>query len=94
MTPRAAVRITVTGRVQGVGFRAFVQRHAVALGVDGWVRNRRDGSVEIAAIGAPAALDRLIAEARTGPRLAKVADIAVCPADDDGTSGFEERLTI
>ena len=43
---RRAVHVVITGRVQGVGFRAFVEREAEALRLDGWVRNRRDGTVE------------------------------------------------
>lgn len=91
---RSAVLITVTGRVQGVGFRAFMRRQATALGVDGWVRNRRDGGVEISAIGEPGQVDKLVDEATTGPRLAKVEEIAVRAAEDDGTTGFHERPTV
>lgn len=46
-----ARRLTVRGRVQGVGFRAWTVREAKALGLDGWVRNRRDGTVEVLACG-------------------------------------------
>jgi acylphosphatase len=91
---RSAVLITVTGRVQGVGFRTFMRRQATALGVDGWVRNRRDGSVEISAIGEPGQIDKLVNEATTGPRLVKVEGITVRATDDDGTTGFHERPTV
>jgi len=51
---RAIIQVLITGRVQGVGYRAWVEEQAVASGLEGWVRNRRDGSVEalFAAIGA------------------------------------------
>lgn len=91
---RSAFFIQVTGRVQGVGFRAFVQRHATELGLDGWVRNRREGTVEITAIGEPARVDDLIGQCTKGPPLAKVAEITVRGAEDDGTTGFHERPTI
>lgn len=72
---RKRMHATVRGRVQGVGFRDATARTARALGLEGWVRNRADGSVEVLAQGDPAALDRLEAFLRTGPRLAAVTDV-------------------
>ena len=71
-----AVRIVVTGRVQGVGFRAFAQRRAGELGLGGWVRNRPDGGVEAEAVGRDTDLSRFVAALRVGPRLAWVEDAA------------------
>lgn len=62
----------MSGRVQGVGFRYFVQDRALELGLRGWVRNLPDGSVEAAAAGPPEALDRLEARLRQGPARARV----------------------
>jgi acylphosphatase len=90
---RTAFFIIVTGQVQGVGFRAFVRRRAADLELDGWVRNRRDGSVEIVAIGEPEYVDRLVEQCTEGPGLAKVEEITVRGAADDGTTGFHERPT-
>ena len=90
---RSAFFIAVTGRVQGVGFRAFVRRRATELGLDGWVRNRRDGSVEIMAIGDPEQVDQLVEQSTGGPTLAKVEEITVRGTEDDGTTGFHERPT-
>jgi acylphosphatase len=59
--------VSVRGQVQGVGFRAFVEYHALRHGVEGWVRNRRDGSVEAVFAGPPPAVEAMIAECRVGP---------------------------
>lgn len=64
--------ISVRGRVQGVGYRAFVTREAVRHGVQGWVRNRCDGSVEAVLSGAPEKVDTVIEACRRGPFAARV----------------------
>ena len=63
-----AIHIIVHGHVQGVGFRYFVQKHAIALDLTGWVRNRSEGTVEIWAEGSRQKLDDLIARVKRGPR--------------------------
>jgi acylphosphatase len=68
----AGFQAIVSGRVQGVGFRWFVQRAAERLGVRGTVRNLPDGAVEVNAEANPAALDALIAELKTGPGMSRV----------------------
>jgi len=65
-------RYRVFGRVQGVGFRAFVWREAQRLDVAGWVRNRFDGSVEVLADGVSTEHDRLVEILETGPRMSRV----------------------
>lgn len=67
-----ALRVRVFGRVQGVGFRAFVWREAAALGVDGWVRNRTDGTVEAVVVGDDDDVKRLLARIGEGPRWGRV----------------------
>lgn len=75
---RARLEAQVTGRVQGVGFRAFVQRQAQQAGCTGFVRNSADGqTVEVTAEGSHAALEGLLAALRRGPRLARVAHVDV-----------------
>ena len=69
---KSARRWLVTGRVQGVGFRAFVERTARDIGVTGWVRNLDDGRVEAYAVGTPEQLDELAANLHRGPRLSEV----------------------
>lgn len=67
----------VSGRVQGVGFRAFVARRAADEQLAGWVRNQGDGSVECEAHGPPEALERFVEALRAGPRQARVDHAAV-----------------
>lgn len=85
----------ITGRVQGVGYRAWFEREATARGLTGWVRNRNDGSVEATACGAPAALAELQTLARRGPPAARVDAVqcTVVPADPAGT-GFRCLPTV
>jgi len=65
----------VEGRVQGVGFRAFVERNAWQLDITGWVRNRWDGTVEVTAEGDRAALDQLLTALRRGPSASRVTQV-------------------
>nr|Q07L15.1 RecName: Full=Acylphosphatase; AltName: Full=Acylphosphate phosphohydrolase [Rhodopseudomonas palustris BisA53] len=68
--------VTMRGRVQGVGFRAFVEFQATGLDLEGWVRNRRDGSVEALFSGPADAVEAMIALCRQGPSAAHVAALA------------------
>lgn len=77
------VRFIVAGRVQGVGFRAFLVREANMLGLAGWARNRSDGSVEAVAAGAAQSVQALLAAARRGPHAARVDSLREQPADAD-----------
>ncbi len=91
---RPALQLIVRGRVQGVGYRWWTVGQAKALGLHGWVRNRRDGSVEILAIGAAQALESLIAACGRGPAAASVGAVERANAEDDGSPGFEQRPTV
>ena len=79
MTPTEKItearRFLVRGRVQGVGFRWFVEREAHVLGIAGWVRNNVDGSVEVLAMGSREQLLGLRSRLREGPRAARVDDV-------------------
>jgi acylphosphatase len=88
-----AVHLRIEGRVQGVGYRAWLEREAVANGLRGWVRNRRDGSVEALLIGESDAIERVTAACRRGPRLAKVNDVQTSPAADDKSIRFRQLST-
>jgi acylphosphatase len=86
-----AADLHVTGRVQGVAFRAATQQEAERLGVTGWVRNEPDGSVAAHLEGDPDAVDAMVSWCRRGPTGAKVRDVAVRPAAVAGHRGFEIR---
>ena len=78
--PVEARRYFVRGRVQGVGFRWFVEREAHILGIAGWVRNNHDGSVEVLAQGTRDQLLGLHSRLREGPRAARVDEVEVVDA--------------
>jgi len=87
--PVLARRFVVRGRVQGVGFRWFVEREAHLLGVAGWVRNNHDGSVEVLAQGTRDQLAGLHSRLREGPRAARVDAVEVSDAEPQtGMSSF------
>jgi acylphosphatase len=89
-----SVRLTISGRVQGVGYRIWAERQATALGIRGWVRNRADGNVELRATGDDHAIAALIEACRTGPRHAEVSAVTVADAEDDGSTAFSARPTV
>ncbi|MBK6334526.1 MAG: acylphosphatase [Betaproteobacteria bacterium] len=88
-----ARRLVIHGRVQGVGYRESMVVAARAAGVDGWVRNRRDGSVEALLQGDPAAVDRVIDWARHGPSFARVTAIDIADWPPAALSGFARAPT-
>lgn len=91
----SGVRVRVHGRVQGVFFRNWTMDRARALGVRGWVRNRRDGSVELIAFGDDEAVEALTAACRTGPPAAKVERIEVAIEPGEGPpAGFRVTATV
>jgi len=87
----AAKRAVVSGRVQGVFFRAHVADVADARGVAGWAVNRDDGTVEIHAEGPEDAVAAVIAAAREGSPRAQVSDVQVRDVEPEGCSGFVSR---
>jgi acylphosphatase len=76
-------RLTITGRVQGVGYRDWTISTARRLGLTGWVRNRHDGAVEALIVGDEGAVGRMIEACRRGPPGARVDEIDVDPVDLD-----------
>jgi len=76
-------RLTISGRVQGVGYRDWTIGTAQRLGLTGWVRNRRDGAVEALIVGEEEAVGQMIEACRRGPSLARVDEIDVEPVDLD-----------
>ena len=85
---RTAVRVVVEGRVQGVGYRAWMTRRAGALGLFGWVRNRSDGTVEAVVAGSVAAVGAMLADCRVGPPAASVSRVLTSATDWPGEDGF------
>lgn len=77
---RISRQLRIRGLVQGVGFRDALRREALARGCTGWVRNRRDGSVEAQVDGETAAVEAVIAWSRLGPPAARVSGVEVDPA--------------
>ena len=90
---RRSVRLRIEGRVQGVAFRAWTVEQAERLRLDGWVRNRRDGSVEALAEGEADAVDRLIQLCHRGPPAARVSRVVVEPTTEGVSGGFVQRET-
>lgn len=89
---RISRQLRIRGLVQGVGFRDALRREALARGCTGWVRNRRDGSVEALVEGESAAVEALIAWAGQGPPAARVSGVVAEPASaapDRGSTSFD-----
>lgn len=91
MNGNLAKRWFVTGRVQGVGFRYFVQERAAALDLKGWTRNLDDGRVEVYAIGTADRLNQLAAALHSGPRLADVRSVEEIDTGVEKLSTFSVR---
>ena len=89
-----ALHLIIRGRVQGVGYRWWATRTAKELGLDGWVRNRVDGNVEILAIGAEDVLERFAAACHHGPNGAVVHSVERDEAEDDGSRDFLQLPTL
>ena len=91
---RIAVHLIIKGSVQGVGYRWWAQEEARRLGLDGWVRNRHDGSVELVAAGPEAAVEQMVEACWGGPPAAAVHIVQRLTAEDEGPGGFSERPTV
>src|SRR5258706_12801886 len=89
-------QVTIRGRVQGVGYRAWVEHQAMARGLEGWVRNRRDGSVEALFAGPADVVAEMIALCRRGPSSARVEAVQEEPAGSDALNARRggERVSV
>lgn len=85
--------VVISGRVQGVGFRLWVEAEAVSRGLGGWVRNRRDGSVEAVFFGEDEAVGAMLAACWDGPETSGVTAVTVA-GTDEVPSGFAVRKTV
>jgi acylphosphatase len=98
MSSPRIVHVVIRGQVQGVGFRAWTQHQAELRGLEGWVRNRRDGAVEAVFAGPDHAVDAMLEACRVGPRTGHVEAVDVAAADRSQAAGlgsgrFEVRAT-
>lgn len=92
-TERRTVRVRITGRVQGVSYRYWTERNAAALGLDGWVRNRRDGAVEALFSGADEAVFEMLKRCWEGPAPALVEEVAIVEEGGAAPHGFSVLQT-
>jgi acylphosphatase len=94
---RKILHLKISGRVQGVGFRAYVADEAETRGLAGWVRNRADGCVEAMIAGESDIIDQMVAVCRGGPYGSRVENLAIEDAreqDLDAPSGFRILRTV
>ncbi len=89
-----SIRLHIRGRVQGVWYRGWAVAQAQELGLSGWVRNRRDGSVEALVSGAGPAVRAMIEHCRRGPPAARVDDIVEAAVSEATGPGFRQLPTI
>ncbi|HSN57088.1 MAG TPA: acylphosphatase [Candidatus Sulfomarinibacteraceae bacterium] len=89
---RVARRLRIHGRVQGVGFRAFVRQAAHDLGLEGWVRNRLDGTVEAVAVGEEGDVRAFVDRVRKGPRFGRVDRLDL--SEEDAAAGAPSGFSI
>lgn len=85
----ATVHLMISGKVQGVFYRASAKEKALELALSGWIKNTTDGSVEATVSGADEAVEAFVAWCRQGPPRAEVQHVSVTPKPDSGLSGFE-----
>lgn len=86
--------MVIKGRVQGVCYRNWTVENAEQLGLKGWVRNRRDGSVEALFSGPPEAVEEMQQRCRRGPPAAMVTGLEAFPSSEEPGTGFEYRSTV
>lgn len=92
--PTKTERVAIKGRVQGVFYRDWTVQNATELGLKGWVRNRRDGSVEALFSGPPEKVQEMEQRCRRGPPAAAVTGFQTFPSTDEPGTGFERRPTV
>jgi acylphosphatase len=91
---RVATHVTLHGRVQGVFYRNWTVEQALELGLDGWVRNRNDGTVEALFAGTPVAVADMVTRCRRGPTHAQVTNVDASPGTDPGATGFHKLPSV
>ncbi|MBS1191335.1 MAG: acyP [Rhodocyclaceae bacterium] len=94
MSDEITLHLAITGLVQGVNYRWSLQAEAARLALDGWVRNRRDGSVEAVVRGPEGGVQKLVEWARRGPPAARVEGVETAFSDDPVDPGFRQLPTV
>ncbi len=89
-----AVHVIVDGRVQGVWFRAWTRQEASKLGLRGWVRNRRDGTVEAVVCGENSVVDEMVQRLHVGSPASRVDNVTVSPTDPPEEATFVQKSTV
>jgi acylphosphatase len=89
-----SVRVVIQGRVQGVWFRGWTLQQAQQRNISGWVRNRRDGTVEALFSGPAEEVDKMINACRIGPPVARVESLTQYPSDPPEDEGFHSLATV
>jgi len=89
-----AVHVVVDGRVQGVWFRAWTRQEANKLGLRGWVRNRRDGTVEAVLCGENSVVDDMVQRLHVGSPASRVDNVTVSPANPPAEMTFVQKNTV
>jgi acylphosphatase len=92
--PVTTIRVIITGRVQGVWYRGWTVDEALERGLSGWVRNRRDGSVEALFSGPESAVREMIERCREGPPAARVDRVVEAPESAPAEAGFRQQPTV
>lgn len=88
------MRLRIEGRVQAVGYRNFIIAEAQRLGVDGWIRNRSDGTVEALASGETKAVEALITACMRGPEGSKIDNVELHNSEAPAEKGFRRRPSV
>ncbi len=88
------IQVRIEGQVQCVGFRAFVEMNAIDLGLEGWVRNRRDGSVEAVFQGRGRAVEIMLQRCQAGPPASAVTGVKLLGEGAGSFNGFSVRRTV
>ena len=94
MSETTIFRLRIKGRVQGVGYREWAMAEALSRGLDGWIRNRSDGSVEMMIAGPDETIKEMLGACTQGPPEAQVANIDIKNETEPPPAGFSRKSTL
>jgi len=93
-TDITSLRVRIEGFVQSVGYRHFAMEEALKLGIDGWIRNRADGTVEALASGSTKAVEAFVAACMRGPEGSRIKNVELLNAEPPAEKGFHRRPSV